>query len=240
MFDNKEMERQARELAACAHMSINGFMRVSQKGDEYPITFCNEQVCSKLKRDPSNIYGADFHIVLPPDFEPWHRPLMRRWFENPRDLILDRLGDKDKPFEMVSSDGDRLPVAVFLRTRPAFQAGVMFGIEEAPDVKPGAWVEIVFLDNIFYYREFRKMIDIFLPHLTKMGYYANDTGTHIQDGGGNPAAPERVRAASEGVSGRPERRPVEPVSSNVNEGEGSGDSGPAYGESEFDTDGLDP
>jgi len=198
------MEREMRELAAAAHLSTNGFMRVVREGDQFPIVFCNQQVCNKLQRDPSNIIGKDFHICFDDSFEEWHRPLMMDWFDNPHDIVLDRQGTADRPFEMVDSKGGRHPVGVHVRSRPSYPTGSMFAIDSAPQIEPGAWVEVVFQENIHAYRELRRIVDVLTPHLKDfIGVQTSGHASNDGAGQGDSITCQRHRADAGEAGGCP-------------------------------------
>ena len=240
--DNKQMEREMRELAAAAHLSINGFMRVVREGDQFPIVFCNQQVCNKLQRDPSNIIGKDFHICFDGSFDEWHRPLMMRWFDNPQDIVLDRQGTSGRPFEMVDSKGGRHPVGVHVRSRPSYPTGSMFAIDAAPQINPGAWVEIVFQQNIHAYRELRRIVEVLEPHLRDL--IGVTRGHESDDGVGEGGSDARQRSGVNGaaVGGCPHARNLEPDGPDDSEDKRrprGGERNDDYGNSKFETSFLD-
>ena len=243
MFDDsKRLEREMRELASAAHLSINGFMRVIRAGDQFPIVWCNQQVCKKLKRDVSNIIGKDFHICFDPSFEEWHRPLMTEWFDNPHDLTLDRQGTADRPYEMVDSNGGLHPVGVHVRSRPSYPTGSMFAIDSAPLIEPGAWVEIVFQENIHAYRELRKIVEVMAPHMQN---FTGEQCGHASDDGvgeGGSDARQRPRGDGKATGGCPFTGNMEPDGADDSEDQtrpGRGERDDDVGNSEFETSFLD-
>jgi len=255
MFDGattkEQLQQQTQYLAASAHDSINGFMRIVRcKGagpngtDSFPITWCNLQVCHKLKRDVTNLWGADIHSILPPDFETWHRPVMTEWFDNPQDLILDRVGTPEKPYNLIGSDGKKHPVAVFIKSKPAYEIGVMMGIRSAPNIEPGAGLEIVFLENIEVFRRFTAIVDLIRPHMQLMGLESTGNGHADVSRARGKARGDKQPASPTGCpAGRtpekqPEPRDLEPVDPNHGEDRQPID-GSEKGDSGFETTYLD-
>lgn len=256
MFDGattkEQLQQQTQYLAAAAHDSISGFMRVVRvRGagpgglDSFPITWCNLQVCHKLKRDVTNLWGSDLHTILPPDFESWHRPIMSKWFDNPQDLVLDRVGTTERPFHLIGSDGSRHPVAVFLKSKPAYEIGVMMGIRSAPNIEPGAGLEIVFLQNIEVFRRFTKIVDLIRPHMQLMGLGEFGNGHANVSGAGGKAGGDQQQAHAAGCpvrktsEGKPEPGDLESVDANDGE-DRPASSGSSEGNGGFETTYLDP